>query len=225
MGVFDFDWSIFLFEIFIPCGLAVIFGGAIGLQRERADRAAGLRTHSLVCLGSTVFGLISFLYVSADGNFDPFRIAASVVTGIGFIGAGAIFRQGSLVKGVTTASSIWISAAIGLSLGIRLFYLALLTTLLGLMVLSIGKYFEDKVLKINKYSVSIRANYDFKDIERINNIVKSKTDILIFKRYEISEVERQIVLTYTVLSKDKDYPSKVLKSLREFNMIEKAVIL
>jgi putative Mg2+ transporter-C (MgtC) family protein len=225
MEIFAFDLNLFLFDLLIPCALAVVFGGAIGLQRERADRAAGLRTHSLVCLGATVFALVSFLYASANGGFDPFRIAASVVTGIGFIGAGAIFRQGSLVKGVTTASSIWISAAIGISLGMRLFYLALLTTVLGFLILSIGKFFEDRVLKIHKYSLSITANYHFKEIEAILDLVKGKNNKIIFHRYELNEAESQVILNYTVLTKEKDYASNILRSLREIQEVQRVVIL
>jgi putative Mg2+ transporter-C (MgtC) family protein len=225
MEIFVFDARVFLFDLLLPCVLAVAFGGTIGLQRERADRAAGLRTHSLVCLGSTVFALVSFLYVSVDGGFDPFRIAASVVTGIGFIGAGAIFRQGSLVKGVTTASSIWISAAIGISLGMKLFYLALLTTVLGFFILSLGKFFEDRVLKIHKYSLSITVNYDYRDLDGINKLVKGKSNTIIFQRYELNEAESQIVLNFTVLSKDKSYASKILKSFRELEKIERVVIV
>ncbi len=225
MEIFAFDLKIFLFDLFIPCALAVIFGGAIGLQRERADRAAGLRTHSLVCLGSTVFALVSFLYASSTGGFDPFRIAASVVTGIGFIGAGAIFRQGSLVKGVTTASSIWISAAIGISLGMKLFYLSLLTTVLGFLILSIGKFFEDRVLKIHKYSISITLSYHFKEIEEINHLVSAKKNKIIFQRYELDESQGQIILNFTVLSKEKNYSSKIIQSLREIKEVERVVIV
>ncbi len=113
LAEFSFDLSVFIFDIIIPCMLALVFGGLIGLQRERHERPAGLRTHALVCLGATVFTLVSYLGFSSGAGFDSTRIAAGVVTGIGFIGAGVIFRQGILVKGVTTAASIWIVAAIG----------------------------------------------------------------------------------------------------------------
>src|SRR3990170_5945577 len=88
-----FDSTVVILDILIPCILSLIFGGIIGFQREKADRPAGLRTHALVCLGSTVFTLISYLGFSSGGTVDPTRIAAGIVTGIGFIGAGVIFRQ------------------------------------------------------------------------------------------------------------------------------------
>jgi putative Mg2+ transporter-C (MgtC) family protein len=131
---FSFDLSVFIFDIIIPCVLAMILGGAIGLQRERHERPAGLRTHALVCLGSTVFTLVSYLGFASFAGLDASRMAAGVVTGIGFIGAGVIFRQGSLVKGVTTAASIWIVAAIGVSLGVKLYYLAFITAVLGFLI-------------------------------------------------------------------------------------------
>ena len=132
---FGFNLSSFIFDIIIPCILALVFGGLIGLQRERHERPAGLRTHALVCLGATVFTLVSYLGFSSSSGFDSSRIAAGVVTGIGFIGAGVIFRQGILVKGVTTAASIWIVASVGLALGTKLYYLSIIATILGFLIL------------------------------------------------------------------------------------------
>lgn len=95
--------------------LAVILGGLIGWQREMLDRPAGLRTHILVCVGSTVYMLVSTSFFGT--NADAARIAAQVATGMGFLGAGTIIRQGSMVRGLTTAASMWVMAAIGLCVG------------------------------------------------------------------------------------------------------------
>jgi putative Mg2+ transporter-C (MgtC) family protein len=96
--------------------IAAVLGGLIGLERETHGRPAGLRTHILVCLGSTLFALSS--YAIAGTLFDPGRVTAQIVTGIGFLGAGTIIRQGSVIRGLTTAASIWIVAAIGVAVAI-----------------------------------------------------------------------------------------------------------
>lgn len=172
LAEFSFDLSVFIFDIIIPCMLAMIFGGAIGLQRERHERPAGLRTHTLVCLGSTVFTLVSYLGFTSFAGVDASRIAAGIVTGIGFIGAGVIFRQGPLVKGVTTAASIWIVAAIGVSLGVKLYYLAVIAAVLGFLILSILKSFESRIIRTPNYRIKITASKDFDDIGKITGTIK-----------------------------------------------------
>jgi putative Mg2+ transporter-C (MgtC) family protein len=105
-------------------GLAAVLGGAIGFERELREREAGLRTHLLVCVGSALFTIVS-AYAWADWSFstergvvfDPTRIAAQIVTGVGFLGAGAIIRQGLSVRGLTTAATLWLVAAIGMASG------------------------------------------------------------------------------------------------------------
>lgn len=99
--------------------LAVVLGGLVGIERERADKPAGLRTHMVVCLASALIMLLS-IHVSTlnpESIFDPGRIAAGVVTGVGFLGAGTIIRQGSIVRGLTTAASLWFVAGLGLAIG------------------------------------------------------------------------------------------------------------
>jgi len=115
--------------------LAAFLGGIIGFQREKANKPAGLRTHILICLGSALFTVVSVL--GFTGNVDPSRIAAGVVTGIGFIGAGVIFRgmRGDKVMGITTAASIWITAAIGIAAGAGLYIIASVVALVTVLVL------------------------------------------------------------------------------------------
>lgn len=117
--------------------LAAALGGVIGYQRERAGKAAGLRTHMLICVGAALFTLAS-LY-GFGGSTDPSRVAAGIVTGIGFLGAGAILhrehqRQG-IVEGLTTAASIWVIAGIGLTVGVGLYLLSVVTAGIVLVVL------------------------------------------------------------------------------------------
>lgn len=119
--------------------LAAVLGGIIGFQRETYHKPAGLRTHILICMGSALFTLVSIFGFS--GAVDPARVAAGVVTGIGFIGAGVIFRglKGDTVVGITTAASIWITAAIGIATGAGMYIIASAATVVTFLVLIIPR--------------------------------------------------------------------------------------
>ncbi len=117
--------------------LSALLGGAVGLHRELHGKPAGLRTHILVCVGSTLFTLVSLaLPVEADVG----RIAANIVVGIGFLGAGSIFRSRTHVSGLTTAADLWVVAAIGLAVGVNYVHAAVVSTVLVLVVLTLGKF-------------------------------------------------------------------------------------
>jgi putative Mg2+ transporter-C (MgtC) family protein len=129
-------------EILFRVSLAAALGGAIGFERELREREAGLRTHMLVSVGAALFTLVSafawtdWQFSNASGIvFDPTRIAAQVVTGIGFLGAGAIIRQGLSVRGLTTAATLWVVAAIGMATGAGFYSAAIITTVLVLLSL------------------------------------------------------------------------------------------
>jgi putative Mg2+ transporter-C (MgtC) family protein len=128
--------------VLLQIALAAGLGAAIGLERELGAQPAGLRTHMLVSLGAAVFTLSG---AGLSGG-DPTRIAAQVVTGIGFLGGGAILREGATVRGLTTAASLWVTAAIGLAVGLERWFAAIGTALLALGVLWLMKYFEREVL-------------------------------------------------------------------------------
>lgn len=119
--------------------LAVALGAAIGYQRERMHKAAGLRTHILISLGAALFTMVSIFGFS--GMVDPSRVAAGVVAGVGFIGAGVIFRgmSGSGVAGLTTAASIWATAAVGLAAGAGMYLISVIAALITLGVLMIPR--------------------------------------------------------------------------------------
>ena len=134
----DIGWAAVLLRL----SLAGALGGAIGLERELRDREAGFRTHMLVAVGSALFtiagayGFQDFQYGRATGfTLDPTRIAAQVVTGIGFLGAGAIIRHGMSVRGLTTAATLWIVAAIGVSAGAGFYVAAVFGTVIVLVAL------------------------------------------------------------------------------------------
>jgi putative Mg2+ transporter-C (MgtC) family protein len=129
-------------EALLRLALAALFGGVIGIEREFREREAGLRTHMLVSVGSALFTITSaygfrdfLVQGGAVVRADPSRVAAQIVTGIGFLGAGAIIRQGLAVRGLTTAATLWVCAAIGLAAGTGYYSAALMTTLVAVFLL------------------------------------------------------------------------------------------
>jgi putative Mg2+ transporter-C (MgtC) family protein len=127
------------FVAFIQLMFAALLGGLIGLDRERREHDAGLRTHMLVCIGACLFTVLSML---AFPGGDPGRVASQIVPGIGFLGAGTILKYGRNIHGLTTATSIWMTAAVGMAVGVGAWFLALSGTLLVWFVLSILRRVE-----------------------------------------------------------------------------------
>ncbi len=145
------------FQIIIRLVLTAILSGLIGLERQLHRRTAGLRTHILVSLGSCLIMLTS-LYIfdiyKEITQLDPARIAAGVITGIGFLGAGTIIREKEGVRGLTTAASLWVVAGIGLAVGCGFKNAAIYTTIITLIVLFLLRFAEDFIFNENKVNVN-----------------------------------------------------------------------
>ena len=124
------------YQIVIRLFVAMILGGIIGWERERRRKYAGLRTHMLVCLGSALI-TVAGIYGFAGAGSDPSRLAAGIITGIGFLGGGAIFASRGEVHGLTTAASIWLAAAIGLATGTGMFIAAVASTIFAIIILEL----------------------------------------------------------------------------------------
>lgn len=132
--------------------ISLIAGLILGFEREMKDKSAGLKTITIICLGSTLFSILSY---KLAGNGDPTRIASYIVSGIGFLGAGVIFKEGFNVYGLTTAGIIWIAAAIGMSIGFGEIYIAFVFLLVALVVMYVSKvlskhflsYHHNRILK------------------------------------------------------------------------------
>ena len=168
-------------ELVLRLLLASLLGGMIGLEREIHGRPAGFRTHLLVSLGSCLFCITSIEFYRIFGNFsgigaigvDPGRIAAQVVTGIGFLGAGAIIRDKASVRGLTTAACLWVAAALGIACGIGLFYLAICVTVVALVNLLLLKQVEKRLRKDTYLLVKVWGNDSDDFISRVYDALAS----------------------------------------------------
>jgi putative Mg2+ transporter-C (MgtC) family protein len=183
---------------------AVALGGLVGIERQRYDWAAGLRTHMLVCLGSALIMVVSaFGFADILGtpnvNLDPSRIAAQVVSGIGFLGAGTIlFLKNEVIKGLTTAAGLWAVAGVGLAVGSGLYLAAIVTTVLILIILIVVKPYKKRLSRATQrneiellvsrdsgclsqiQALAKNSNYTFSQII-IQEIQNSNTDIIQIK--------------------------------------------
>ena len=127
--------------------IAVLCGAVIGLEREIRDKAAGLRTHVLVCIGACLFGMVGLEMVAAFNGVDILRIAQGLLIGMGFLGAGVIIREGASITGLTTAAGIWVMGAIGLGIGIGAYRIALIGTIFCLLTIALFGAVERLVKK------------------------------------------------------------------------------
>ncbi|HEY3414133.1 MAG TPA: MgtC/SapB family protein [Armatimonadota bacterium] len=138
--------------------LSTVLGAFVGLQREQSGRPAGLRTHTLVCIGSALITIVSESYVG-----DEARIAAQIISGIGFLGAGTIIREGKTVRGLTTAASLWAVAGLGIGCGRggTMMWLCVMATFLILGTLGLGKRLEEKILAVqHRNTLCVRGSHE-----------------------------------------------------------------
>ncbi|HUP00577.1 MAG TPA: MgtC/SapB family protein [Gemmatimonadota bacterium] len=175
-------------ELWVKLVLAIGCGAAIGLEREMRDKPAGLRTHMLICIGSALITMVSLhvaiTYSRTQINIaDPGRIAAQIVSGIGFLGAGTIIQARGSVHGLTTAATIWVMAGIGLAIGSGAYAPAIATTLILLTVLTLVRWFEARLAKPHHFvyfRVSSRSEAGV--LDEINRIAgRQRLDIDDFK--------------------------------------------
>lgn len=145
-------------EVAIRLTLSCILGGIIGYERQASNKSAGLRTHILVCLGSCMIMVLSYdIYHEVQGltNADPARLAAQVVSGIGFLGAGTIMKEGLTIRGLTTAASLWVVSGVGLGVGSGHYTSALITTGLVWLTLTVLPRIEKMFNKKNPVNFTI----------------------------------------------------------------------
>ena len=182
--------------------VAAILGGLVGLERERLNRAAGLRTHVLVSVGSALFTLLSLYGFREAGKVnDPARVAAQIVSGIGFLGAGTIMKHGATVRGLTTAATLWVVAGIGMAAGAGFYLGGLLTTAVVIVALVVLKHVEralgEKVLTTMEISMPLRAG----QVARVHGVFELLG--VSMKNLEMdTEDERQILRATVMIPPD-----------------------
>ena len=162
-------------------GLSIFFGFMLGFEREITGKFAGLRTHILVCTGACVFTILSIYgfkmqeEVGFVGTNDPARIAAQIITGIGFIGAGTVMRSGTNILGITTAATLWVCAAVGMACGTGEFSLAAIATISTMAILILIRIFEKKVIqqRISHYrNIEIKLSTNISNLDKISAILE-----------------------------------------------------
>ncbi len=200
---------------------AIILGGLIGLDRESKNKSAGFKTHILICLGATLYTAVSFLNLSAGhGNVDPNRVAAQIVSGIGFLGAGAIFRSHGTISGLTTAAGIWVVAAVGVAIGSGYIVSATIFTVTVLIVLKILDPLHRYLRPELDYLLEIVGTHDSQ--ENIFQIVEKLCDQIYF--YEIFEDShnkaREIAHIYIKVS-----PKSIKSLIRKMRKVDKVELI
>lgn len=217
---------------------AIVLGFALGLERELTNKQAGLRTHIFVCLGSCIFTLLSIhgfptfaagdnYFSGATGVRDTARIAAQIVTGIGFIGAGTVMKNGSSVHGLTTASTLWIAAGIGMACGAEKYDIAVISTILSVLVLICIKWIERNILakrKIKNKRLRLSLRCERCDVNDIQNfIIKEFPNLNEIKKVDYdSDNEAKIVAVVNV--KDNNPVQCLYKAVEDINGIKKISI-
>ncbi len=187
------------FEFGLRLLISFAIGTAIGLEREYRSKAAGLRTMIMICLGATIFTEISIQL----GGDTPDRIASTIISGIGFLGAGVIFKDGLSVSGITTATTIWISAALGMAVGAGEYFIAVIGSAVVLIVLVLFEKIQTIIEHIHQsrsYKITVEGNSEFEssllqEIKKLKLGGKKKKD---YKEGNLS------ILIYEVVGSEKD---------------------
>ncbi len=195
--------------------VALVAGAIIGAEREYKSKAIGFRTIILITLGSCLFTVLS---VRIGANRDQTRIAANIITGIGFLGAGAIFKEGSTIKGATTAATIWISAAIGMSIGVGQYQFALATVIISIIVLWSFTWVQNIIDKKNSskpYKITL-SDHHYAKIEELEKLFERCK--VIAKVHNYTKLNHSMCLTYSVRGSHEQH-QQVVKQLYESNLV------
>ena len=215
-------------DILIRIIFSIILGSIIGLERELTNKSAGLRTQIMVCLGSCLFTILSIYGFSTAVTLyplgDPSRVAAQIITGIGFIGAGTVLRQGLTVTGLTTASTLWIVAAIGMACGCGQINIATVTTVLAVGILVLIRIFEIKLLPKNlkhlrKVKISVVCKYDDYD-EIYKKLIEMFPEIMDYNHKTIDEDGDHLKINAKVFSAEKSPVVQIYRKLEEFKNLQ-----
>jgi putative Mg2+ transporter-C (MgtC) family protein len=214
-------------------GLGAALGGIIGYERDRHGRPVGLRTHLIVAMAAATFMVVSsqFVYFQhyAKDDFvqvDTSRIAASVVTGVGFLAGGTILRQGLNVQGLTTAAGLWLVTAIGLSSGAGMFVESAVVTGMGVVALTVLRRFEDKNDKRVRRRISVTLGEDSQDVaavvESLQRLGAKVSDVEYEKR--LDDDKKRMVATLDVEFADNVTVPKLIEAIETIRGVRRVVV-
>jgi putative Mg2+ transporter-C (MgtC) family protein len=220
------------FQMVLRVLISIILGFTIGIERELTNKSAGLRTHILVCLGSTIFTLLSIYgFLGNDVasgiriTHDPARIAAQIITGIGFIGGGAVLRHGATISGLTTAASLWITSSVGMAVGAGFYTVAIIASILTLIVLvGVRKLERGVLIRHTRKGARVKIS------AVVNPDLAHETQDWFYNEFcEIIEMhvskkphkdEEYTKLTFVLDIYDSDPISKAYKKIKELKSVE-----
>lgn len=206
----------FIFRVFV----AALLGGMIGFEREYRAKEAGLRTHFLVAMGSALFMIVSQYGFNAvlgtSITLDPSRVAAQVVSGIGFIGAGTIIFQKHVIKGLTTAAGLWVTSAIGLACGSGLYLLSVASTLLVLLCLETIFFI---LMRIGSRTISVTISTTKR--EMIKKVVNQlREDCVTMDSYEMKRHGELFVVSMELKVKRNNYRNRIIEFMDKFDGVD-----
>lgn len=215
--------------IIVRLSVSFILGAVIGIERQLRRRDAGMRTFTLICMGSTMAMLISIWIPQIYPDFlngDPGRIAAQVLTGIGFLGAGAIIQNRGSVQGLTTAACIWVIAVIGLAAGAGMYLAAAITTLATLIVLLTMEKLEKRMFLdgVNKI-LAITCNTSTPDLKAIRKTLEEKNIYIVSFSYENDYEKQRSVITYKVNVKSRSSYSVLFSEIYQLGYVTQIKLL
>lgn len=205
--------------------VATALGALIGFEREYRAKEAGVRTHLLVALGACLFMILSiygfdFMLDRDHVSFDPSRIASQVVTGIGFIGAGTIILQKQMVRGLTTAAGLWVTAAIGLACGAGMYVIAIVTAVIVLVSLGLINVFLPYVSQKERNVTFLAEDYDVMT-EVLDNLREEKITVLNYEMHKDAEENNgKMLVTIEIRTKRYDTVQAIKSILRNFEKVE-----
>jgi putative Mg2+ transporter-C (MgtC) family protein len=213
-----------------PCGrlaASLVIGGMIGLERSYHSRPAGFRTHSLVCLSTSLLMLVSvyethWFPTASQGriSLDPTRMAQGIMTGIGFLGAGTIMKEGVSVRGLTTAASIWITAAIGILIGIGFYLPAVLASVLTLITLSVFRWIESRIPTqiYAQFSVRFERNKTMPEHE-LSRLLHDLGYTIVDLNYHLDAPSDSFAYQMTIRTHRPDNAGKLTEALNRIDAI------
>lgn len=202
-----------LLEDLIKLLTALILGGIIGAERERHKKAVGLRTLILISVGSALFTILSIRIVGSSGQ-DPGRIAANIVSGVGFLGAGVILEERGRVVGLTTAATIWVAAALGMAAGAGEYYLACISAILVIIVLMLFTRLEDYLdISSEERTYEITAKISWNKYKELKSLFKENK--LTVNSYKQEKKDADMVCTFEVYGTTKKHDKVVQRLLSD----------